>query len=95
MLALCEAYEDSDNLYSLTEPCHQLPVSTQEAGALLEETVAEWGHQIVLALAHCHQQGESFMLHAGTGLQCTCLFANSDLLRSAVCCRRCTLSAQP
>ena len=58
VLRLLYAYEDDECLYSLTESTEDMAISSQEPGGLLEATVAAWGHQLLQALVHCHEQGE-------------------------------------
>lgn len=80
VLALLEAYENANDIICIIEPSDGAPLSTRTAGAVLEESVTEWGHGVVEALAHCHEQGEE--LHAAES-PCKCLCTCSGVVSVA------------
>ena len=73
MLALREAYQCDDFLYSLTEACEEVRLSSQFAGQLAEDTVADWALQLVQAILHCHQQGALSCVHGVCRAVVVCL----------------------
>lgn len=85
MLALCEAYQCADMLYSLTEASEEVRLSSQFAGQLAEDTVADWTLQLVQAILHCHQQGELSYMHGICGTVVVCLVVVCLQVHTYVC----------